>query len=582
MSSRLAAWLTLAGILLAAITLWGALGQQLDVPTVFGDELIHWDASRSLASGDGLRVRNGGYGFGPVYPVLIAPVHLLTANDLSAYGWARLVNAAFFALAAIPAYLLARRVLPRDWSVASAGLAVLIPSALYTGFVMTEGAAYVASTLALLAFARCLERPTVPAQLFAVTALLLAAGVRLQLATLGGAFALALLGRMLLTRGLRLPTRRDVVRLWPLLVVLVGGALALAVRAALGNPLAGYADLWRSYDLVEVGRWTWRALAGLGLYLALVPLVVVPTVLAALAREGRAGSRPSAALVPLFLAVNLVLLLVVGAFSSTEFGIGYLHDRYLFYVVPLWIVATAVWAERRLALGPLGLAAGALLVLAPLATLPTYLLNADGGRRFDAIASALPSEVALHAGRPQPERWWLIGAGLLALALVLGLTRTRLPAWIVLVPVAVVFALDAGFAWDARIEAAENITFAPLNAATASWVDRAVPEGAEVATLVGKVPVETRDALRLTEFFNGSIGPAYALGDGYAPTLAADHVRVAGGGVIVTDFGELRAEWIVAPRTLDFVGDVVAEGTVERLRLWRIRGPVRVVGGTGA
>ena len=579
MSSRLAAWPTLAGIVFAAITLWGALGQQLDVPTVFGDELIHWDASRSLASGDGLRVRDGGYGFGPVYPVLIAPVHLLTGNDLSAYGWARLVNAALFALAAIPAYLLGRRLLPRGWSVACAGLAVLIPSALYTGFVMTEGAAYVASTLALLAFARCLERPTVVAQLFAIAALLLAAGVRLQLATLGGAFALALLGRWLLTRGLRVPSRRDAVRLWPLLVVLLGGAVALAVRAALGNPLAGYADLWRSYDLFEVGRWSWRALAGLGLYLAVVPLVVAPTVLAALARAGRAGSRPAAAFVPLFLAVNLVLLLVVGAFSSTEFGIGYLHDRYLFYVVPLWIVATAVWAERRLSLGPLGLVAGALLVLAPLATLPTYLLNADGGRRFDAIASAFPSEVAVHAGRPEPERWWLIGAGLLALALVLVLAHTRLPAWVVLVPVAVVFAVDAGFAWDARIEAARNVTFAPMNAATVSWVDRAVPDGAEVATVVGAVPVETRDALRLTEFFNGSIGPAYALGDGYAPTLASDHVRVGGGGVIVDDLGELRADWVVAPRNLDLVGDVVAEGTVERLRLWRIRGPVRVLEG---
>ena len=511
------------GSLLAAITLWGSLGQQLDVPTVFGDELIHWDASRSLASGDGLR--------GPqrrlrirarLTRVLIAPVHLLAGDDLSAYGWARLVNAVLFAFAAIPAYLLARRLLPRDWSVACAGLAVLIPSALYTGFVMTEGAAYAASTLALLAFARCLERPTVPAQLLAVTALLLAAGVRLQLATLGGAFALALLGRTLLTRGLRLPTRRDVVRLWPLSSCLWAARSRSPSARRSGTPSRATQTCGARTTSSRWGRWTWRALAGLGLYLALVPLVVVPTVLAALAREGRAGSRPSAALVPLFLAVNLVLLLVVGAFSSTEFGIGYLHDRYLFYVVPLWIVATAVWAERRLALGPLGLAAGALLVLAPLATLPTYLLNADGGRRFDAIVSALPSEVALHAGRPQPERWWLIGAGLLALALVLGLTRTRLPAWIVLVPVAVVFALDAGFAWDARIEAAENITFAPLNAATASWVDRAVPEGAEVATLVGKVPVETRDALRLTEFFNGSIGPAYAFGDGYAPTLAAD------------------------------------------------------------
>ena len=53
------------------------LGQQIEVPTVFGDELIHWDASRSLAAGDGLRVRDGGYGFGPVYPALLAPVHLL-------------------------------------------------------------------------------------------------------------------------------------------------------------------------------------------------------------------------------------------------------------------------------------------------------------------------------------------------------------------------------------------------------------------------------------------------------------------------------------------------------------------------
>ena len=41
MSSRLTAPLTLAGIVLAAAALWGALGQQIEVPTVFGDELIH-------------------------------------------------------------------------------------------------------------------------------------------------------------------------------------------------------------------------------------------------------------------------------------------------------------------------------------------------------------------------------------------------------------------------------------------------------------------------------------------------------------------------------------------------------------
>jgi hypothetical protein len=577
-SSRAAAALTLAGAVLAAGALWGALGQQLDVPTVFGDELIHWDASRSLAARDGLAVREGDYGFGPVYPALLAPVHLLTADDLAAYQWARALNAVLFALAAVPAYFLARRLLPPGWSVACAALAVAVPSALYTGFVMTEGAAYAASTLALLAFARCLERPTVAAQLVALAALALAAGVRLQLASLGIAFAGALVLRALLTRGLRRPSRSDLARFWPLLVILGGGLVALAVRAALGNPLAGYGDLWRSYDLGEVGRWTWRALAGLGLYLALVPFVVAPAALGALTREARQGARPAAGFVSLFVCVNAVLLLVVGAFSSTEFGVGFLHDRYLFYVVPLWLVSTAVWAERRVPIRPLGLVVGTLLAAVPLATLPTYLLNADGGRRFDAIASGLPSEVAELVGLSEPRRWWLVAAAVGAAAVVVALLR--LPRWLVLVPVAVVFALDAAFAWDSRIDSAQNVTFAPMNAATTSWVDRALPDGARAATLAGGVSVETRDALRLTEFFNGSIGRAYDLAAGYAPTLASDRVHVGGGGVVVAETGPVEAEWIVAPRELELAGDVVAMGTVEGLRLWHARRPARVLEGS--
>ena len=155
-----------------------------------------------------------------------------------------------------------------------------------------------------------------------------------------------------MTRGRRFVRRGDLRRLWPLLAVLGGACVALAVRAALGNPLAGYADLWRSYDVVEVARWTWRALAGLGLYLALVPLVVAPAALLRLGRDARRGDRPAAAFASLFVAVNVVLLLVVGAFSSTEFGVGFLHDRYLFYVVPLWLVVDrrvgrASRADRR-------------------------------------------------------------------------------------------------------------------------------------------------------------------------------------------------------------------------------------------
>jgi hypothetical protein len=430
--------------------------------------------------------------------------------------------------------------------------------------------------LAFLAFARCLERPTVAAQLFSLGALGLATAARYQLAALGLALVLALLARGLLTPR---ESRRELVDFWPLAVVLGAGAVALAVRAALGNPLEGYGDLWRSYDVVEVARWTWRAFAGLGLYLALVPLVVAPATAYALCRDARRGDRAAGAFVALFLCTNAVLLVVVGAFSSTEFGVGFLHDRYLFYVVPLWIVATAAWAERRVSLGPVGIAAGALLVLVPLVTLPTYLLNADGGRRFDALASALPSEIAVHAGLAEPQRWWLLVAGIAAAALAVAFGRGR--RWLVLVPVAAVFLLNAGFAWDSRIDAARNATFAPLDADTVSWVDSAVPARARVATLAGGVPVETRDALRLTEFFNASIGPAYALGGGYAPTLAATALRVGGGAVLLTDYGPVHVRWVVAPKELALVGEVAAEGTVEGLRLWRVHGPLQLAEPSG-
>ena len=574
MSPRAVAGLTLTGIVLGSAVLWGWLGQQIDVPTVFGDELIHWDASRSLASGDGLRVRGGGYGFGPVYPVLLAPVHLLTDSDLSAYQWARVLNAVLFALAAVPVYLLARRTLEPGWSLACAALAAVIPSALYTGFVMTEGAAYAACCLALLAFARCVESPTVAWQMLALGSLVLATGVRYQLASLALALVGALLVRFMLVRRSR-PRRWDhLARVWPLLLVLALGVVALGVRAALGNPLAGYGDLWRSYDLGEVLRWSWRSLAGLGLYLALVPILVAPAALLALARDARHGDRAAGAFVGLFLSVNAVLLGVVGAFSSTEFGVGFLHDRYLFYVVPLWLVLTASWAASPVPLRPVALLTGALLALALVWTLPTYLLNDDGGRRFDAIAAAIPSELAGLAGRSEPSRWSLVAGTLAAVAFTL--LATRFGRWLVLVPVAVAFAVSGAIGWDTRIDVARNVTFAPLDAETTAWVDRAVSDDATVGTLAGSVSVPTRDALRLTEFFNASIGPAYDFAAGYAPTLASERVRVAGGGVVAAETGPIDVEWVVAPEDLALVGSVRAEGTLAGLRLWRVTDPVRI------
>ena len=567
----------LAAIVAVATALWGLLGSTIEVPTVFGDELIYWDAARSLADGDGLAVRDERYAFGPLYPVLLAPLHRV-AGSVGAYELTRLLGAILFALAAAPVYLLARRLLPRGWSLGCAGLAVVAPSSVYTGFVTTEAVAYPAACTALLAIQLAAERPSARRQLAALAAIGLAAGVRLQLATLVAALLVALAVRHLASSGAIRPPIALLRRLWPTWAVL-GAVLAIALlRLASGGSVSGYGDLWRSYDAIEVLRWSWYALGGLCLYLAIVPVVVGLAALGMLAARAERGDRHASSFVGVVVGTTVVLVVVVGAFSSTEFGVGFLHDRYLFYVVPMWLVLTAVWAHDAARLELRAIVPGTLLAVALLATLPTYLLTTDGGRQFDAVATAVPGRIAAELGRVEPPRWLLLLAALAATVFALAVRRIWQPA--LLAPLAVVFLANAGLVWDARIDSARDTTFVALDDPDAAWVDRAVPTGVDVATFYGAASVEVRDAFRLTEFFNRSIGRAYDLGGSYAPTLGSDRVRVAADGNVLADDNPLPEGLLVTDATVQLDGERIAQGTRAGLVLWRLDGPARVVGAT--
>lgn len=570
MSTRRSVGLALAATVLGATLVWGLLGQRLDVPTVFGDELIYWDAARSLASGDGLAVRGGGYGFGPTYPVLLAPVHALVAGSYDAYAVAKWVNALLFALAAVPAYLLALRLVSRPWALACAILTVLAPSALYTGFVMTEGAAYAAAGLAFLAMQRMLERPSTGRQLAALGGVALATSVRLQLAALGGALLLALVLRWLFARGWRLPARSDLVRLWPVLGATAVAVAVVAIPAvAAGDPPGGYDDLWSGYAIDEVARWTWYGISGLGLYLAFVPLVVGPAAVVLLARSSEPSRQSFAALVP---SVAVVLLVVVGAFSATEFGVGFLHDRYLFYVVPVALVLVASWASSvgRAPTWALVIGAGMGLVLA--LTLPTYLVGKDGGRQFDAVGTTAVAHLVDELARPTAARWLLVLLAALAVVLLLLPSGAR---WVAVVPIAALFVANGALAWDTRIESARNVTFASLEEADVAWLDRAVDPGAPVAALFTGGDVLVRDAFRLSEFFNEAVDVVYDTGQGYAPTITSTAVVVGGDGRVTTAAGDSVSSplVVVAPNaTVD--GSRVTRGTLEELTLWRAERPL--------
>ena len=95
----------------------------------------------------------------------------MTSGIDAAYELFKAANALFFALTAIPVYLLARRLVPPWWAVCAAGLSVAIPSSISVSTVMTESLAFLTAAWALYAIALALERPTLYRQLAVLAAI---------------------------------------------------------------------------------------------------------------------------------------------------------------------------------------------------------------------------------------------------------------------------------------------------------------------------------------------------------------------------------------------------------------------------
>src|SRR5688500_4108698 len=106
------AWVWLAGIVALSILVRLALARRMAAPWIMVDEIVYSELAKSFAESGEFLVRDvpsNGYGF--VYPVLIAPAWALFGAVPDAYAVAKGINAVVMSLAAIPAYLLGRRLL---------------------------------------------------------------------------------------------------------------------------------------------------------------------------------------------------------------------------------------------------------------------------------------------------------------------------------------------------------------------------------------------------------------------------------------------------------------------------------------
>jgi hypothetical protein len=567
------AWAWLAAIVTASFLLRAWLARDMVAPFIMVDELIYSELARSVASSGDFLVRDlPASGYSLVYPLLISPAYVLFDSLPTAYGAVKTINAAAMSLAAVPAYLLARRMLGVGLSLLAAVLAVALPSLAYTGTVMTENVFYPVFLLVALQLVLVLERPTGKRVAALVGLLALAYATRVQAVAVVPAIAVA---PVLFGLFERRPLRAALRPFLPLYGVLAAGAaLVVLAQVVRGRSLT---DLFGAYSVVgdhdyavrDVADYLVWHLAELDLYLGVLP--VAATIM--LTGLVRGQPRPVQAFLAATLPLTAFLALAVAAFAS-EFA-GRIQERNLFVVAPFFLIALLVWVDRGAPRRPVWLAAGAALgaALFPLAI--PFERFIDTAAISDTLA-LLPIWNAFgHLPFGGSIDWTVAVGGLVAGALFL-----LVPARVALVTAASVLAylmVVSYSVWTGTRgfeRASAGALFQGIPALARDWIDSEVGRDAAVAVLwTGRTD---RFTVNQNEFFNRSIGPVYFIGGPTPGGVGERGVRVDGKGAVrFLDGTRVRDELMLLDGTFDPDGDPLAREPLTGMTLWRLDGPLQ-------
>jgi 4-amino-4-deoxy-L-arabinose transferase-like glycosyltransferase len=567
------AWAWLAAIVTASFLLRAWLARDMVAPFIMVDELIYSELARSIASSGDFLVRDlPASGYSTVYPVLISPAYVLFDSLPTAYGAVKTINAAVMSLAAVPAYLLARRMLGVGLSLLAAVLAVALPSLAYTGTVMTENVFYPVFLLVALQLVLVLERPTGRRLAALFVLLALAYATRVQAVAVVPAIAVA---PVLFGLFERRPLRAALRPFLPLYVALAAGAtLVVLAQVVRGRSLA---DLFGAYSVVgdhdyalrDVADYLVWHLAELDLYLGVLP-VAATIVLTGLVRG---QPRPVQAFLAAALPLTAFLALAVAAFAS-EFA-GRIQERNLFVVAPFFLVSLLVWigqgAPRRPAWLAAGAAAGAALF--PLAI--PFERFIDTPAISDTLA-LLPIWNAFgHLPFGGSIDWTVAAGGVVAGALFL-----LVPGRLALLTAAVALGYLTVVSYSVWTgtrgfqQASAGALFQGIPALDRDWIDREVGTDAAVAVLwTGRTD---RFTVNQTEFFNRSVGPVYYVGGPTPGGVGERGVRVDGDGAVrFLDGTRVRDELMLLDGTFDPDGDPLAREPLTGMTLWRLDGPLQ-------
>lgn len=560
----------------------GAIGLWMPAPWILPDEIVYSELAKSIAAGDRPSIRGiPVFGWGEVYPTLIAPAWLVFEDPLRAYHATLAVNAVVMSLAVVPAYLLARMFVSQRLSIVVALFTVLIPSMSYTDVIMSENAFYPAFLLSLWLIARAVRRPTLASQALALAGLGLIAFTRIQGIALVGAYVAAVAVYAL--TGPRDERNPYVRKFLPSAAVGLAASFSpAALSIVTGNGAFGWlgarSETFEGFHAWEIPGWFVFLTGDLVLYVAVAPAAASAVMLLrAFADHPTVEERLFAAVaLPTFAAMLGSVSLVSAALDVD--GTENLNERYVFYVVPLMFVGLALWLSAGL----------------PRPRMSTWLVIAG----CSVVAAVVPVDRLEHNAAFQSVAllpWILLEVSGFASVIVLGgfavgcalLWRSCRPdragrLWL-LTGVTMVFI---------GLLAVGDHNFSSTSSARAfhgdapQWIDDSVPADATVDVVWDQraarrgLPDPFASLMMVAEFFNDSVGDVYRIGEPtffetFLPTLP---VTVSPSLTVLRDGRPLVARFVLTTCKTPIPGQRIAEAPNAWLQLLEVDGIVRLDG----
>ena len=512
------AWVWLAGIVVASFggRLIAAVGRV--APYYLPDEYIYPSLARSFAEHGRPLIRGVGVHFPALLdPIVTAPVWLVTDDPVTAFRLTQGLHAAFISLAAVPAYLLCKRLdLPRWLALGVAALAVAVPDGVYASSMLADPLAYPLVLAAVYAGVCIVADPTRRWQVAFALFSALAVVARIQYAVV----PIAVLGAELVAdRGRVLKSVR---RLWLSLVLLTVPPAALFATLGSDRVLGVYSSGDHALHPGSMLQWIGREamlLAYSGGW------AIVPGALAGLAVAlVRPLRRAELAFAVTTVLVAGALLLEAAQIADTDSQ--RFQERYLFTLVPLLATAFGVYVKRGLPLRiAVGLCSAALLLVAARIPLSGYAAahNKDDSPtlwavlRFEGLVSVGNGALAVA----------LVAAALSGLAALAAFKKLP-PALALAGAIAAVCALSAGASsFDQRTSRSLRHTLP----ADLRWVDHAHLGAVDLVAPPGALREQSWQQL----FWNTSVERLLLLGSPPIDHFDVKQIRVASDGRLLVD-----------------------------------------------